>query len=145
MDTRIAMDASLAAYHCHHQTLLRLASLYESRLNPALVQRYPDLCLSEAQRLVSETKAHLAMESAVLYPALLGGRDEGIRAAALALEVGLTELTLRLGRYGHHWTSAETIRRAPEAFVDTSLELLQALRKRIEEETTRLFPLVERA
>ncbi len=139
------MDASLAPYHQHQQSLLRLASLYESRLNPVLVQRYPDLCLAEAQRLVSETKAHLAMESAVLYPALLDGQDADIRAAARALETGLTELIARLGRYGHHWTSAEAIRRAPEAFVGASLDLLRALRSRIEEETTRLFPLVERA
>lgn len=139
------MDASLAAYHRHHQTLLRLASLYESRLNPSLVQKYPDLCLAEAQRLVSETKAHLAMECAVLYPALLECRDDGIHEAARALEAGLTDLATRLGQYGHHWASAESIRRAPEAFVGTSLDLLRALRRRIEEETTRLFPLVERA
>lgn len=139
------MDASLAPYHQHQQSLLRLARLYEARLHPALVQKYPELCLTEAQRLVSETKAHLAMESAVLYPALLDDRDAEIRAAARALEAGLTELIGRLGRYGHHWTSADTIRRAPEAFVDTSLDLLRALRLRIEEETTRLFPLVDRA
>lgn len=142
---RVAMDASLAPYHQHHQELLRLASLYEAKLDLALVRRHPDLCLADAQHLVSATKAHLAMENAVLYPALLGGIDEEIRAAALALESDLRDLSSHLREYGHHWTSADTIRRAPEAFISASLGLLRALRRRIQEEATRLFPLVERA
>jgi iron-sulfur cluster repair protein YtfE (RIC family) len=139
------MDASLAPYHQHHQELLRLANLYESNLNPAVVRNHPDLCLAEIQRLISVTKAHLAMETTVLYPALFSGRNEDVRAAAKVLESGLMDLSAQLRQYGHHWTSAETIRRAPEAFIDASLRLLGNVRLRIKAEATCLFPLVERA
>lgn len=139
------MDASLVPYHDHHRELLRLARLYEARLDPTLVREHPDLCLAGAQHLVSAAKAHLAMENAVLYPALLGDLDANIREAALTLQSGLIDLGAQLRQYGHHWTSAETIRRAPDAFISTSLGLLHTLRRRIEEEATRLFPLVERA
>ena len=138
------MDASLAPYHQHHQELRRLASHYESKLQPTLVREHPDLCLADVQHLVSATKAHLAMENAVLFPALLMGQDETVRAAAAALESSLRELSTQLRQYGHHWTNAETVRRAPEAFIAASLGLLRTLRHRIQEEATSLFPLVER-
>lgn len=139
------MDPSLAPYHQHQQELLRLARIHESRLDSGLVRNHPDACLAGAQRLVALAKAHLAMENAVLYPALLGGMNADIQAAARALESGLDDLTFRLRQFGHHWTSADTIRQAPEAFIEASRNLLQVLRRHIEEEVTRLFPLVERA
>lgn len=139
------MDASLAAYQQQHQELLRLASLYESSLDPTQVRHHPDLCLAGLQRLVLATKAHLAMENAVLYPALLGGLDGEVRDAAKRLESNMANLNLQLRQYGHHWTNAETIRRAPDAFIATSGRLLETLRRRITEEATCLFPLVERA
>lgn len=139
------MDASLTPYHHHHQELRRLAREHESRLAPALVRNHPDLCLACAQRLIASIKAHLSMENAVLYPALLGAMDADIQAAARGLEAGLGELKTRLRQFSHHWTNAETIRLAPEAFIETSEDLLQVLRQRIEVEEARLFPLVERA
>ncbi|HEY3401392.1 MAG TPA: hemerythrin domain-containing protein [Geothrix sp.] len=139
------MDASLAPYHHHHQELRRLAREHESRLAPTLVRNHPDLCLAGAQRLIASVKAHLSMENAVLYPALLGAMDADIQAAARGLEAGLGELKTRLRQFSHHWTNAETIRLAPEAFIETSEDLLQVLRQRIEVEEARLFPLVERS
>jgi hypothetical protein len=139
------MDPSLVPYHQHHQELLRLARIYESRLDQAQVRNQPELCLAGAQRLVALAKALLAMEQAVLYPALLCGMDADVRATAQALEAGLEDLKTRLDPFGHRWTSTDTIRRAPEAFIEASQGLLQVLRRRIEVEVTRLFPLVERA
>jgi iron-sulfur cluster repair protein YtfE (RIC family) len=139
------MHASLAPYHQHHQELLRLARLCETGLAAGLVRDHPELCLAGVQRLVASTKAHLAMENAVLYPALLSGPDAGFQATVRALEADLTDLASPLRRFGHYWASTEAISRAPEAFVSASLNLLQLLRQRIEEEVTRLFPLVERA
>lgn len=139
------MDASLAPYHRHHQELLRLAQRYEARLDPALVRNHPELCLAGVQRLVALAKAHLAMETTILFPALQSGPDADILASARKLEAGLGTLKNQLGQYGHHWTSAETIRRAPEAFIEASKDLLQSLRYRIEIEVKGLFPLVERA
>src|SRR5450631_1254917 len=101
------MDASLAPYHQQHQELLRLAATCESRLDPALARQHPELCLAAVHRLVDLTKAHLAMETTILYPALLGDRDAGIQAAARALEADLDDLTVRLRDYGHHWTTPE--------------------------------------
>jgi Hemerythrin HHE cation binding domain len=139
------MDASLAPYHQQHQELLRLAANCESRLEPALVRQHPDLCLAAVRRLVARTKAHLAMENTILYPALFSDVDADIQTAARALDDGLNELTTRLRDFGHHWTSAEIIHFAPEAFIGNSLELFRVLRHRIEVEATGLFPLVERA
>lgn len=139
------MDAALVPYHQQHQELLRLARIYESKLDQALVRKHPELCLAGAQRLVALTKAHLAMEHAILYPALLGGLDVGNQAIARALEADLGDLKSQLGLFIHHWTTAETIRRAPGAFIDASRDLLKVLRRRIDVEATRLFDLVEQA
>jgi hypothetical protein len=139
------MDASLAPYHQQHQALLRLAATCEARLEPDQVRRHPDQCLASVRRLLEQTKAHLAMEHTILCPALLEAGDTDLLAAAGALEAGLAELTTKLREYGHHWTSAELIGRAPEAFIRTTRELFRALRGRIDAETTGLFPLVERA
>ena len=139
------MDASLAPYHDHHRELLRLAREHESRLSPALVRQHPDLCLAGAQRLVASVKAHLSMEAAVLFPALLGAMDADIQATAMGLESELGDLKDRLRQFTHHWTNPESIRLAPNAFIETSMDLLQALRQRIDREEARLFPLVERA
>jgi iron-sulfur cluster repair protein YtfE (RIC family) len=139
------MDASLAPYHQHHQELLRLAGSCETRLDPTLVRNHPDLCLAVVRRLVGLAKAHLAMENTILYPALLSDTNANILAAARALEADLGDLSTTLREYGHHWTSPETIRRAPEAFIGASLDLVKVLRHRIEVEESSLFPLVERA
>ncbi|WP_243302682.1 hemerythrin domain-containing protein [Geothrix oryzisoli] len=139
------MDASLAPYHHRHQELLRLAREHEARLAPTLVRDHPDQCLAGAQRLAASIKAHLSMENAVLYPALLGVTDADIQAAARGLEAGLADLKSRLRAFSHHWASAETIHLAPDAFISASHDLLQVLRQRIDLEETRLFPLVERA
>jgi iron-sulfur cluster repair protein YtfE (RIC family) len=139
------VDASLAPYHQHHQELLRLAREHESRLAPTLVRSHPDLCLAGVQRLVASAKAHLSMENAVLFPALLGAVDADVQAAARGLEASLDDLKARLRQFNHHWTNAETIRHAPEAFIGASRDLLRVLRMRIDLEEARLFPLVERA
>jgi hemerythrin-like domain-containing protein len=139
------MDASLIPYHHHHLELLRLAQAHEARLAPALVRNHPDLYLAATQRLVASVKAHLSMENTILYPALLGAVDADIQLAAKGLEADLDELKTRLRQFSHHWTSAETIRLAPEAFIQTSKDLLQTIRLRIDQEKARLFPLVERA
>ncbi|WP_243295062.1 hemerythrin domain-containing protein [Geothrix mesophila] len=139
------MDASLAPYHHHHQELRRLAREHEARLAPALVRSHPDLCLAGAQALLATVKAHLSMENTVLYPALLEAMDADIQATARGLEAGLGELKTRLRQFSYHWPSAEAIRLAPEAFIETSRDLLQVLRRRIDLEEARLFPLVERA
>ena len=139
------MDASLAPYHQHHQALLRLAGNCESRLDVALVRNHPELCLAAIHRLVGLAKAHLAMENAILYPALFSDSDAEILATARRLEADLDGLKATLREFGQHWTSAETIRRAPEAFIGASLTLLGVLRQRIEVEVSSLFPLVERA
>ena len=138
------MDASLAPYHQQHQELLRLASQYESRLEAGLVRRHPEACLAAVQRLVGLTKAHLAQEHTILYPALLADRNADVQTAARDLEAGLQELSGRLREFGRHWTSAQTIGLAPEAFIRNARELFRVLRNRIEAETTGLFPLVER-
>ncbi|WP_243317847.1 hemerythrin domain-containing protein [Geothrix paludis] len=139
------MDASLAPYHHHHQELRRLAREHEARLAPALVRSHPEVCLAGAQALLTTVKAHLSMENTVLYPALLEAVDADIQATARGLEAGLEELKTRLRQFSHHWPSAEAIRLAPEAFIETSRDLLQVLRRRIDLEEARLFPLVERA
>lgn len=139
------MDASLAPYHHHHQELRRLAREQEARLAPALVRSQPDQCLAGAQALLATARAHLSMETAILYPALSTAPDADIQAAAQGLEAGLEELRTRMRQFTHHWPSAETIRLAPEAFIQTSRDLLQTLLHRIEVEETRLFPLVDRA
>lgn len=139
------MDASLAPYHHHHQELRRLAREHEARLAPALVRSHPDVCLAGAQALLATAKAHLSMENTVLYPALLEALDADILAAARGLEAGLDEMKTRMRQFTRHWPSAEAIRLAPEAFIETSMDLLQVLRRRIDLEEARLFPLVERA
>ena len=139
------MDASLAPYHHHHQELRRLAREHEARLAPALVRSHPEACLAGAQALLATVKAHLSMENTVLYPALLEAVDADIQATARGLEAGLDELKTRLRQFSHHWPSAEAIRLAPEAFIETSRDLLLVLRQRIDLEEARLFPLVERA
>lgn len=139
------VDASLAPYHHHHQELRRLARQQEERLAPALVRRHPDLCLAGAQALVATAKAHMSMETAILYPALSSTVDADIQAAARGLEAGLEELRTRLREFTRHWPSAEAIRLAPEAFIQTSRDLLQTILRRIDVEETRLFPLVDRA
>lgn len=145
MDMRITMDASLAPYHQHHQELLRLAGNCETRLDVALVRSHPELCLAAVHRLVGLTKAHLAMEDTILYPALFSDSDADILAAARMLAADLDDLKTTLREFGHRWTNAETIRRAPEVFIGASLALLGVLRQRIEVEVSSLFPLVERA
>ncbi|WP_243287258.1 hemerythrin domain-containing protein [Geothrix terrae] len=139
------MDASLAPYHHHHQELRRLAREHEARLAPALVRSHPDQCLAGAQTLLATVKAHLSMENTILYPALLEAMDADILAAAKGLEAGLDELRTRMRQFTQHWPSAEAIRLAPEAFIETSRDLLHVLRQRIDLEEARLFPLVERA
>ena len=139
------MDASLAPYHHHHQELRRLAREHEARLAPALVRDHPDQCLAGSQALLATAKAHLSMEHTILYPALLEAMDTEVLAAARGLEAGLEELRTRMRQFARHWPSAEAIRLAPEAFIGTSRDLLQVLRRRIDLEEARLFPLVERA
>lgn len=139
------MDASLAPYHHHHLELRRLAREHEARLAPALVRSHPDLCLAGAQALVATAKAHLSMETAILYPALSSAPDADIQVAAQGLEAGLEELRARMRQFISHWPSAEAIRLAPEAFIQTSQDLLQTILRRIDVEETRLFPLVDRA
>lgn len=139
------MDPSLAPYQAQHHALRRLARQQESLLAPAVVRAHPETCLDHAQRLVAELKAHLAMEDAVLYPALLGGTDADAQAQVQDLAVGRESLKLRVRDYRRSWASSELIGQAPEAFIQASADLLRSLRGCLEAEESRLYPLVDRA
>lgn len=138
------MDPSLAPYLAQHDELLRLARRQASLLTPEAVRAHPECHWSEAQQLVARLKAHLAMEDAVLFPALLEGPDADSRGAARDLEAGQASLKREVGQYRHAWASAERIREAPEAFTQASLGLLRSLGRFLDAQATRLFPLVER-
>ncbi len=83
------------------------------------------------------------MEDTVLLPALRQASDPRARAQAEAESARAVDLKRHLHEAGHHWTTPETLRRAPEAFIEACRSLLGAMRQHVEREEQGLFPLVD--
>ncbi len=95
------------------------------------------------ERLEIQLAEHLRLEDDFLYPALEMRSQKVVRETATRFAEELGGLRLAFAGYRERWPTADSIRLEPDAFVEQTRTVAEALRERIAKEDSRLFPLLE--
>ncbi len=94
------------------------------------------------KQLTDELDAHVDEENAYLLPFLFQHPNERIRETARRSKNKLNEIVPQVKHWSRTWR-ANQIKNHPDAFFDETRQVFMRLKAHIDEENTRLFPLVE--
>lgn len=94
-------------------------------------------------RLAGTLSVHLAMEDNALYPRLAARADGPLKALASRYAEEMGGIHADFTSYLSRWRAASAIARDTEAFLAETVDVLAALRERIDREDAELYPLVD--
>ena len=87
-------------------------------------------------------QVHLVREDAVLYPAIIEGRDAAAALVASGFQEELGDLAARIEAFDRKWVGGQ-ISTCWSDFCEDLANLLEDLRLRIRRENEELYPLIE--
>lgn len=99
------------------------------------------LLLSE---LAGKLSVHLAMEDNALYPRLMNHKDPQVATLASRYMSEMGGIKSAFLDYSQRWRVADAVERAPQAFIEETRVIFDALARRIHREDNELYPLVDK-
>jgi len=128
-----------------HRELVRTAKQMFGWLDPGKLREKGAAEVFRALSTLSGIlKVHLAMEDRSLYPNLLQHTDAHIRTLAQRFLDERKAIQQRYDEYRARWSTAHTIERAAEAFIDETRLILGLLYNRMKLEDDVLHPEIVR-
>lgn len=128
-----------------HEELLKIAGEISALLSVDSVSEKSDQISRLLSTLLGKLNFHLTMEDKHLYPEFFKHEDEKVRTTAQQFVDEMGGIATVLQGYRSKWSCGIVIKRDPEAFINETKEIFNALAKRIDREDNELYPLVEKA
>jgi DUF438 domain-containing protein len=127
-----------------HDDILKIAGELGKQLVADRLQQDAGLTVSLLARLASKLKDHLDLQHKQLYPELIEKGNEQVRNTARQFDQEMgTFATTFYQAYMKKWCHKAVIEQAPEAFIDATQTLFDALTTRINRENKILYPLLD--
>ncbi|UJR81684.1 hemerythrin domain-containing protein [Sandaracinus amylolyticus] len=126
-----------------HQELQELAVEIGTHLRIEVLEQDASLCRRLVARFAGKLRVHAAMENDALYPELLRHDDPQVRELAVRLVRELGPVYEGFDAYEARWSSAHAISLEPRAFMVSTLETFEMLRRRMATENKQLYPVVD--
>jgi len=126
-------------YRDQHNDMLGVASEITDRLDAGKLSADASEVRSLLSKLMGKLKIHLAMEDNALYPKLLNSADASVKSLAKKFQDEMGGIGKALDAYKHTWSNALEIQKDPNAFIQQTKELFDALAKRINRENNELY------
>ncbi len=130
-------------YRDQHDDLQNLVNEISSRLNVDTVSNNTKEVRTLLARLFGKNSVHLAMEDKSLYPRLLDHADEHVRSLAKKFIIEMGEIGEVINSYKDQWTASSEIKNNPDAYIDHTKRILNALSIRMERENNELYKVVD--
>ena len=135
---------NLDRYHEQHAGIHGQLQDLHQRLAPEALAADPAAARQSLVTLGAKLNIHLAFEDQALYPPLLGNLNPAIQTKTRAYMSEMGGLKENLGNHLKRWLSIQRVKQEPQTFRKETLELTQALERRLQAEDQDFYPMLER-
>ncbi len=126
-----------------HAELVSLAKAVAAELDTRRLSVDPSAARRALAAFTGKLRVHAAMEQDALYPRLLASENPDVAKKARELDAEVGTLYATFFTYLERWSSAESIKAAPEDFGRETMMQLHLLGQRMKREDRELYPLVD--
>jgi len=135
---------NLNRYHEQHAEIHGQLKDLHQRLEPATLAADPGAARQSLVTLGAKLNIHLAFEDLALYPPLLKNPDPAVQTKTRTYMDEMGGLKEALSSHLRRWLNLQRVQAEPQAFRDETLELSQALERRLRAEDGDFYPMLER-
>ena len=135
---------NLDRYHEQHVGIHGQLQDLHQRLAPEALAADPGAARQSLVTRGAKLSIHLAFEDQALYPPLLGNQNPTIQTKARAYMSEMGGLKETLTSHMKRWLSLQRVQQDPQNFRQETLELTQALERRLQAEDQDFYPMLER-
>ena len=135
---------NLERYHDQHAGIQNQLQDLHQRLAPEALAGNPAAARQSLVTLGAKLNIHLAFEDQALYPPLLAHPNLAVQTKTRAYMTEMGGLKESLGSHMKRWVSLQRVEEEPLTFRKETLELAQALERRLQAEDREFYPMLER-
>lgn len=126
-----------------HDELLALANELAAELDTDKLAKDGAPARSALSKLAGKLTLHLGAEDEHLYPELMQSANDDVRNTAQQFVDEMGGIAAAFVAYNDKWRAASSIQNDPAGFVEETKAIYGALAGRIEQENTKLYPLMD--